>query len=652
MNMEAETDSSFGSLFFPLHQGGAALIRVPDYQRAFSWGPKQIELFIADLERFQGGSRYYFGHFIVEEEEVGVWEVVDGQQRLTTFVLFLLVCRQMDPSGDHPAYRLIDRFRTVSYDVDGLTTISAKLPILLAELKLPTDRKLPSDEQIREILGLQGAFTRSQARMVHALLRIHGEFLRGGLAASKISNYLDLVMEAHCSLHLTRDKTVAVNIFEMHNTRGLPLTPLEIVKAKLMQHVHNHAGSARRAKVSEIQKEFGEIYAMEELVAETSFRGRMTMEQILRLHLRVVDDGTKRTADEFRKPALTAGADALVGYVDTALRFRDQAGEMPRDPDEGVDYALRLAREFKKSVRIVSFHLPEWDQVEELVGDVLILERELSCQFFLMICRLLEFQSGEADGRLSGDTLRLWERLLFTRDFHGNYYNLKGTRDNFEELYERCMAEKSRVPEILKAYLRDGFRPWDQTKDLQAIVTTFLEGNKKLILRSAYHWWRWRHKMQYVVYKYEVSQGSNIRSILKDSPSLEHILPQEWGWPWIEQEDFPPKPEGHPVGGRENALKQINTYVNGLGNLLLLSGSENASQGNRHPKFKQYLRHEGGSYAWHHANLDLWASSSKWFGLIMRRGLRMYRFMMETLILSDSSKFSDASNLPAADSSG
>lgn len=55
-----------------------------------------------------------------------------------------------------------------------------------------------------------------------------------------------------------------------------------------------------------------------------------------------------------------------------------------------MQYALNLAKEFKKSVRIVSEALPAWDVVDRLVGDVLILEPDLSCQFFLIVCRCLE----------------------------------------------------------------------------------------------------------------------------------------------------------------------------------------------------------------------------------------------------------------------
>lgn len=628
MSAEKDEISTFESIFF--RQCANLPIGVPDYQRAYSWGLKQLDLFIADLKKYEGKAGYYFGHFIVEkDEDEGRWELVDGQQRLTTFVLFLMVCRQLCDREEHAAYPLIGRFETVSYDSEALAGISGRLGALLLDLNASDGKKPPTDDRIWQSLGSPANFTRSQGRMARALLRFHQAFNRGELAPDRVAEYIDVVMNAHSSLHLTHDKSVAVNIFEMHNTRGVPLSTLEIVKAKLMQFVHDHGGKDRREKVKEIQREFGEIFAMEESLAEKSFRGEMTMGQLLRLHLRVVDDGTKRTSEEFKHPAINAGDDELVGYVEKGLRSERGSKNMKKPPGRGVDYAVNLARELRKSVMIVSQGLPAWDKANVLVGDVLILDRELSCQFFLIACRLFESAPGYADGRLDNAVLPKWEKLVFTRDFHGKYYNLKGTRDDFEKLFEECLADKKRVDEILGTYLSGGFRR-GLTDGLQSLVREYVEVQREHLLKNAYGWWR--PKMVYAVYKYETDRNSDIRRLMKGTVSVEHILPQAWQWEWIEDEDNPPQPKGEPVGGRDQALLEINSYVNGLGNLLLLSESENSAQGNSHPKDKRYEGYVGGSYDWHHGNLERWSSSTEWPKLIEERGVEIFDFMMSKLL--------------------
>ena len=247
---ENEKPSTFQSIFFP--GDNAVPIWVPDYQRAFSWEQKQIELFIGDLVKYQGiGNRYYFGHFIAEQT-AKYWEIVDGQQRITMFVLFMMVCQLRSKDAPANAYTLIKSFSTVSYDCKALETISRNLGAFL-EKNGHFDGKPPADELIIEDLLLpKENFTRSQRRMVLALLRFHQAFQERELDEAKIGEYIKVVMNAQCSLHPARDKSVAVNIFELHNTRGVPLTTLEKVKAKLMKFVYDHGG-----EVEKIQDEFG-----------------------------------------------------------------------------------------------------------------------------------------------------------------------------------------------------------------------------------------------------------------------------------------------------------------------------------------------------------------------------------------------------------
>jgi len=633
MNTVPKAPATFESIFFP--NGEAFTVRVPDYQRAFAWEAKQIDLFIGDLEKYEASQTgYYFGHFIVEENE-GRWEVVDGQQRLTTFVLFLMVCRVLWPAGANAsAFSLTERFSTVSYDLKALKAITGKLPDYLKLSESFDAKKPPADSQIVAGLGLSpGSFTRSQRRMVLAILRFHQAFQKRELEQEKITSYISVVMKSLCSHHLTKDKSVAVSIFEMHNTRGIPLSTLEIIKAKLMKFVYDHGGVERDSKVELIQKEFGEIYGMEEQLATRSFRGKMTMEHLLRLHFRVVDDGSKRTAEEFHSPANNATADDLVAYPETMLHFTDSKKTTSKDRKSGVEYALNFAREFKKTVRIVSVTLPEWDKKDPLVGDVLILEPDLSSQFFLIICRLLESCPDNADGRISSELLSQWEKLLFTRDFHGAYYNLKGGRDNFPVLFQECWADGESIPQVIQRYLADGFRE-GRTTGLQSLVHKHLMDHKERILNDAFGWW-WLPKLKYVLYKYEVSEVAIIREVMKATISVEHTLPQEWQWPWVEDKDLPPKTLSESERGplREAVLKEVGSYINGLGNLLLLTPGENTSLGNNHPAEKRYDRYcAGGSYAEHDRNRERWRSSNEWRTLIHERGGKIFDFMLHTLV--------------------
>jgi hypothetical protein len=71
---------------------------IPDYQRGYRWQPKQVEQLLDDLWEFaysnrfslpEGKSPYCLQPIVVAQRDNGLWEVVDGQQRLTTINLLL-----------------------------------------------------------------------------------------------------------------------------------------------------------------------------------------------------------------------------------------------------------------------------------------------------------------------------------------------------------------------------------------------------------------------------------------------------------------------------------------------------------------------------------------------------------------------------------
>src|SRR5690606_9617077 len=65
---------------------------VPDYQRGYDWGDLQVTDLIKDIERISGRKHnHYTGTIVItpKTKESNTYEIVDGQQRLTTLVIFL-----------------------------------------------------------------------------------------------------------------------------------------------------------------------------------------------------------------------------------------------------------------------------------------------------------------------------------------------------------------------------------------------------------------------------------------------------------------------------------------------------------------------------------------------------------------------------------
>ena len=61
---------------------------IPLYQRAYAWTDDQINQLIEDVIDIDDDKNYYIGTLIVHKKD-NQFEVVDGQQRLTTLYLLL-----------------------------------------------------------------------------------------------------------------------------------------------------------------------------------------------------------------------------------------------------------------------------------------------------------------------------------------------------------------------------------------------------------------------------------------------------------------------------------------------------------------------------------------------------------------------------------
>lgn len=84
-------------------------IDIPDYQRPYKWTIKNIDELLGDIstaindaERYNGSFRYRIGTIILHENEHGVFDVVDGQQRI---ISLLLIKRCIQPEFKSPLFQ-------------------------------------------------------------------------------------------------------------------------------------------------------------------------------------------------------------------------------------------------------------------------------------------------------------------------------------------------------------------------------------------------------------------------------------------------------------------------------------------------------------------------------------------------------------------
>ena len=212
-------------------------IFVPAYQRAYSWdtelennkAPKQVNIFLSDLEDYNRSStqsKYYFGHFLFEEKSQNEFGVIDGQQRLTTIIIFLSALftrlkaiRQLSESEDECFEDIIKRksayrFGTVGYDNQ-----------LFKDYVIDQSKK-----------NKNGLETESAKRIVNAFDFFSHHF--AGKDEEYLLKMLETVQGSSCTTHPVRDESEAIQMFIFQNNRGKKPSNLEIIKAQFMFNVH------------------------------------------------------------------------------------------------------------------------------------------------------------------------------------------------------------------------------------------------------------------------------------------------------------------------------------------------------------------------------------------------------------------------------
>lgn len=196
---------------------------VPVYQRNYAWRAEQIEQLIIDIwdAMSQGQIQEYFlGNLIVtrrpsQTSEVD-FEVVDGQQRLTTLYL-LLTFLARDGTSPYTLHQGCLRYESRARATEALRRAGQ-------DVAMPTGPL--HDAATSEDSGIHEGFN-----IIEQMIRQH-EKLRHPDERGKFADYLRTkVTVVRASLP---PKTDLNRYFEVMNTRGQQLQHVDIVKARLM----------------------------------------------------------------------------------------------------------------------------------------------------------------------------------------------------------------------------------------------------------------------------------------------------------------------------------------------------------------------------------------------------------------------------------
>jgi len=227
------------------------IFRVPNYQRNYAWDKKNWDDFWNDIrEGLETNTEHYWGTitlkvtdetYYCEEEDryFKVYEVVDGQQRLTTIYLFLLALS----NKGRPILkkRFIKCGNIYRLELGGLNG---------QFLKELVDGKNPTP-------------TIRTNRLLRDCLEFFENQIDSFNRTDDLSRYLQKIT---FSLEfVVQDQTLAVKAFESLNDRGKPLTLLDKTKSYLMFLSLRYLDNKLNEYINEV---FGNIFTNYDIIKE------------------------------------------------------------------------------------------------------------------------------------------------------------------------------------------------------------------------------------------------------------------------------------------------------------------------------------------------------------------------------------------------
>lgn len=500
---------------------------IPSYQRSYSWEEREINQFIEDLKN--AGNQYYLGHFLFEIKEENILYVIDGQQRLTTSIIFFsalkneLVRREINGEDTD-----IDLEDITDYYLKDLRKGTQKFKTVREDNNFFIDEIIEGDEN-----NMQELDTASKIRIKRAKTLFTDEFLKTSTA--DLVKWCRLIENAAITEFVVKDKTQATQVFAFQNDRGKKLSNLEIIKAFFMLQIYLSSDSKEKIEenILYLEEEISRIY-------KQVVRIRTDEDEVLNYYWRAVS-GKGFYSEEVIK-----------GIKEQLSLSKGEKAIWIKEFISGLAQAFQSVEKIEKST-------------ESITKDLLYLNNmALAFPFLIKSYKI------KADPDTINRLVRLLENVTFR-------YLLRGGRAEIEARLNYYLIHLLSVEDIHKNINEiiwhinnhDWWGYWNNYS-----MQYFLRGH--FYKNRVDNYLLWKYELYLSNENHPVPHSITFSELIKNE-SIEHIAPQTQsdgivianGYGEYHDVEFPEK--GIVSGG----------WLNGVGNLMLISRQHNSKIGNK-----------------------------------------------------------------------
>jgi uncharacterized protein with ParB-like and HNH nuclease domain len=248
---------------------GTRIFNIPIYQRAYAWEKENLEDFFSDIVNQQPKRKYFLGSFLFhlngKRNEFTLVDIVDGQQRLTTFVVFINeLIHELILKNSEIVSKRTKRTFIKDEDVFKLELSNEDSSFL--------HNYILADEKINDY-PIQ---TPAQKLLVNAKTFFSEKLKISNFDKQRLEEIYNTITDAEVLIYVVKKINTATQIFELLNDRGKKLSDLESIKSFLMYNI-SFVSSSPDQLINNIQQDFARIYRLIE-------KHNLNEDDILRYH--------------------------------------------------------------------------------------------------------------------------------------------------------------------------------------------------------------------------------------------------------------------------------------------------------------------------------------------------------------------------------
>lgn len=484
---------------------------IPVYQRAYSWQKDNWNVFLQDLmEQVNHENEYSYGNLLLETITKDMeYDVIDGQQRLTTLVIFMRAMYNV----------LVERKADEEHIADIVEFFKKKKKIRLR----PVDNDRACFDSIIIENNTYTVTSSSQKCISDAKDHFTKELSK--LDTDVLIKIKDIVLNSKLNRLELQGKKEAALMFELQNNRGKDLTNMEKLKSYFMYQMYvNSPADETDSNIENISNHFKEIYKN-----VYDIKG-LDEDSILIYH--------------------------CFAYLNVSFNYRnidDIKKELAQSEDK-----IKWINDFSRELSTSFANLKELQSNDsEFYKKLFKVRGKESLPAFIYPFIIKGYKYIRKDSEQLNKLFHILEILAFR-------YQLISSRADINSRLVDCLRNFKGDVESLKISIKNKLNDtwyWGDTRTKEVLSGWMYEN-------PALH---------YILWEYEESiqgKGYKIGNLKIENEQIEHISPQT-------PTNGEPLETGYDVNDSNQYSEEFTTkYLNCLGNLMLISGSHNASIGN------------------------------------------------------------------------